>query len=513
MNKLPKLPKPHKVGDIVNEKGVELEVIEVSQGPLGFGYKMSAEPIAKRKGYITNDQILGARIEHYPPPFVPHGSRRDPATLKKSDWNFVELMKRPIEEKKVALFHELARESARVRLACAILEAGAATDSEWQAKKIKAFEKECEARDERDRLAAELEALKGKKAESKKAQKLATNIAEAQERLRLAKCESSYFSVTSGNGKERQEFREADSFLQRLEKRFPYGAGEIMAWLVAQDTGWNGLSDEQRADVLKRQTELEAKRVKHEGRGNKDVPGGGPGWLYDKPIQFANRHWQELESEWPKYGYNDGKPGRMVLTPRGNGKDAPLVLAESLEICVCMNYSDEEILQSMAEWLKWRRANLHDDLQEFREGEGVGLRFGDRRIDKAFKALAALRLRAACQTMKEAACIFRDTYEAKRSKKATADAAPMADVQKLADDAVKLGAEFLPYCPLDSAPVNDPKKHPWDHLCSNCGNLQSRNTEGEPKLIQKQFTRWRCSKCDHREISGWDGKHWILCED
>ena len=284
-----------------------------------------------------------------------------------------------------------------------------------------------------------------------------------------------------------------------------------MAWLVARDRGWNELSAEERADVLKRQAEMEAKRVKHEGRGNKDVPSGGPGRLYDTPIQFANRHWQELKSEWPDYGYNDGKPGRMVLTPRGNGNDAPLVLAESLEICVCLNYGDEEILQSFKEWLRWRRANLHDDLLAFREGEGVELRFGNRRIDKAFKSLAALRLRAACKSMKEAACIFRETYEAKQSKNKSADAAPMGDVQKLADDAVKLGAEFLPYCPLDSAPVDDPRKQPWDHLCSNCGKLQSRNPASQPKIGGE--TEWRCLKCDHRESSRWDGAQWIICED
>jgi hypothetical protein len=506
--KKPKLPKPHKVGDIVNENGVELKVMEVSQGALGFGYKMSAEPIAKRKGYITNDQILGARIEHYPPPFVPHGARRDPAALKESDWNFVELMKRPLEEKKVALFHELARESARVRLACARLEAGAAIESEWQNKKAGAYQKESQARKVAEGIKARLATAKSIKAQAA----LQAKLEKANQALSLAKSEYSHIAVTSGNGQERVDFAEAQRFLERLEKRFPYGVGEMMAWLVAKDVGWNELSAEQRADVMRRQTEYESRREKHEGRLNKDVPCGGPGWPYNDSIQFAGRHWQELKSEWPEYGGgNDGKPGRMVLAPKGNGKDAPLVLSESLEICVCLNFSDDEILDSFERWLQWRRKNLHDDLKEFREGEGVGLRLDDRRINKAFKALAALRLRATCQSKQEAAIIFRETYEAKRSKKAEADAAPMADVKDLADDAVKIGMEFLPYCPLDSAPVNDPRKNPWDHLCSNCGKLQSREPDKEPN--QKGYTRWRCHKCDHRESSRWDGKEWILCED
>jgi len=507
--KKPKLPKPHKVGDIVNENGVEMQVMAAGKSKEGhfIHYKLSAEPIAKRKGYITNNQIIGAKIQHYPPPFVPHGARRDPATLKESDWNFVELMKRPLAEKKVALFHELARESARVRLACERIEAGAAIESEWQNKKAAAYQKECQAREVAKAVKARLANAKSIKARAA----LKAKITKANEVLRLAKCESSYVAVTSGNGQERADFADARRFLERLEKRFPYGVGEMMAWLVAKDVGWNELSVEQRADVMKRQGECEAWRVKHEGRLNKDVPCGGPGWPYDDPVQFAGRHWQELKSEWPEYGCNDGKPGRMVLSPKGNGKDAPLVLSESLEICVCLNFSDEEILGSFRRWLQWRRKNLHDDLKEFRDGEGAGLRLDDRRIDKAFKAIAALRLRVTCASKKEAACIFRDTYEAKRSKKAKADAAPLADVKKLADDAVKLGVEFLPYCPLDSAPVIDPRKQPWDHLCSNCGKLQSRHTENEPS--QKQYTRWTCLQCYYHESSRWDGKEWILCED
>jgi hypothetical protein len=511
--KKPTRPKLHKVGDIVNENGVEMQVMAADKSKKGYfvRYQMSAEPIAKRKGYITNHQIIGRRIEHNAPPFVPHGARRDPATMKESDWNFVELMKQPMAEKKVALFHELARESARVRLACARLEAGAAIESEWQNKKAAAYQKERQAREAAMAIKARLANAKSIKARAA----LKAKLKKANEVVRLAKCESSYIAVTSGNGQERVDFAEARRFLERLEKRFPYGVGEVMAWLVAKDVGWNELSAEERADVMKRQGECEARRVKHEGRLNRDVPCGGPGWPYDDPVQFAGRHWQDLKSEWPEYGYNDGKPGRMVLSPKGNGKDAPLVLSESLEICVCLNFSDEEILSSFRDWLQWRRKNLHDDLKEFRDGEGVGFRLDDRRIDKAFKAISALRLRAACASRKEAACVFRRIYEAKRSKSKDKAAPPMADVKKLADDAVALGAEFLPYCPLDSAPVIDPRKQPWDHLCSNCGKLQSRRTDNdkEPLHIQKQYQRWRCKNCDHRESSGWNGKEWILCED
>ncbi len=464
--KKPKLPKPHKVGDIVNENGVEMQVMAADKSKEGHFilYKMSAEPIAKRKGYITNDQILGAKIEHYPPPFVPHGARRDPATLKESDWNFVELMKRPLEEKKVALFHELARESARVRLAC----------------------------------------------------NLFSNPPDIVKRINDAEGAGDFeFKVMQkwkvGEWKAKQAHEEAQRFLERTECRYPYGAGEMMAELVAKDTGWNELSDEQRADVMKLQEAIESQRVKHEGRTNKDVPCGGPGWPYDDAIQFAKRHWQELKSEWPEYGYNDGKPGRMVLAPRRNGSDAPLVLSESLELCVCLNFSDDELLNSFRKWLHWRRKNLHDDLSEFRQGEGVGLRTDSSRIDAAFKAIAALRLRAKFSSKKEAAITFRDIYEAKRSKKKTPEAAPLADVKKLADAAVKLGQEFLPNCSLDSAPVNDPRKRAWVHLCSNCGKLQRREPDKEPN--QKRYTRWRCRKCDHRESSRWDGKEWILCED
>ncbi|MBL9134208.1 MAG: hypothetical protein JNG86_23540, partial [Verrucomicrobiaceae bacterium] len=219
------MKKTHKVGDIVNDEGFEMQVMAVSKSKGGFftSYKMSAEPIAKRKGYITNNQILGARIEHFPPPFVPHGARRDPATLKKSDWNFVELMKRPLAEKKVALFHELARESARVRLACARLEAGAAIESEWQNKKAAAYQKERQAREAAKAIKARLANAKSIKARAA----LKAKLTKANEVVRLAKCESSYVAVTSGNGQERVDFAEALRFLERLEKRFPYGVGEV----------------------------------------------------------------------------------------------------------------------------------------------------------------------------------------------------------------------------------------------------------------------------------------------
>ena len=116
-----------KVGDVVDNRGVETVVMNVrkSKGGPVTEYGFSAEPIAKQKGFITWDQISGFKTEHHAPPFVPHGKRRDPANLKPKDWDFVELMQRPLEEKKVALFHELAREAARVRLACATLEAAA----------------------------------------------------------------------------------------------------------------------------------------------------------------------------------------------------------------------------------------------------------------------------------------------------------------------------------------------------------------------------------------------------
>lgn len=562
--KKPKLPKPPKVGDIVNENGVELEVIRVRQGARGYGYELSAEPIAKRKGYITNDQIIGRRIEQDPPPFVPHGARRDPATLKESDWNFVELMKRTLEEKKVALFHELARESARVRLACARMEAGASIEKEWHAKKIESWRSMEKAREELwlHPVVAEIQGISLRKGKTKQAKVLFDTLEGAKEWLHresreAAGCPAVVVQETVGHASEAAsqnklrlvshaevkkillrfekardplwraikesseiaraacmrgghlDFEAANAFLSHLEKRFPYGVGEMMAWLVAKDVGWNELSDEQRADVMKRQKECEARRVKHEGRLNKDVPCGGPGWPYDDPVQFAGRHWQKLKSEWPEYGYNDGKPGRMVLSPKSNGKDAPLVLSESLEICVCLNFSDEEILDSFGRWLQWRRKNLHDDLKEFRDGEGVGLRLDDQRIDKALKSIAALRLRVACQSKKDAAYVFRKTYPAERSKKEKPNEFPMKEVVDLAADAVALGAEFLPYCPLDSAPVIDPRKQPWDRLCSNCGNLQSFRVE--PK--QNYQCGLRCHKCDHRESVRWNGKEWILCDE
>jgi hypothetical protein len=561
MKKPPELPKPHKVGDIVNENDVELEVIRVSQGPLGYGHEMSAEPIAKRKGYITNDQIIGRRVEHDPPPFVPHGARRDPAALKESDWNFVELMRRPLKEKKVALFHELARESARVRMACARLEAGVSIENEWHAKKVKSWQSKEKAREELwlHPVVAEIQGISVRKGKTKQAEMLFDTLegakewlhresreaagcpavvvqeavghaskAASQNKLRLvsnaeakkillrfdeardplwrAIKESSEIARAACMREGHSEFEAANAFLSHLEKRFPYGVGEMMAWLVAKDVGWNKLSAEQRADVMKRQGECEAQRVKHEGRLNKDMPCDGPGWPYDDPIHFAGRHWQELKSEWPQYGYNDGKPGRMVLTRRGNGKDAPHVLSESLEICVCLNYRDEEILETFKAWLERRRKILHSDLEGFRvSSKRPYTKLKGNNVDAALKGLAALRLLAAMKPLEAASEFDRVYFPNVKNRKPD-----IGNLNKAACIAIEWQQMFFKYCPLDSAGPVNPEKGPWDRECSLCFKLEQFTKE--PKPISKFHYLRRCPVCDHREELCWNGKTWVPYE-
>ena len=142
----------------------------------------------------------------------------------------------------------------------------------------------------------------------------------------------------------------------------------------------------------------------------------------------------------------------MILAERHDNAHGLPILSEALEMCVCLNFSDDEIMAAFGDWLKWRRANLHEDLKAFRAAGGSALRMQKSRVDKAFKMLAALRLCARFGN-KEAAYRFRDIYKAseKRTGKKDASESPTTQVADLVAKAVELGAEFLPECTLDSA--------------------------------------------------------------
>src|SRR5690606_19058084 len=104
----------------------------------GWLVKTSAEALAKEKGYVTLEESIGFKIEHFPPPFVERGTPREPSSLRDTDWNFSKLLSGPDDEKRLPLFHELARESSRMREACRVYEAGRHEAAEWQRKEAEA---------------------------------------------------------------------------------------------------------------------------------------------------------------------------------------------------------------------------------------------------------------------------------------------------------------------------------------------------------------------------------------
>ncbi|MCB1212124.1 MAG: hypothetical protein KDK97_22565, partial [Verrucomicrobiales bacterium] len=464
---------PYKVGDVIEERGGRRQVTAVWPTKDGaWMYQTSAEPLAVEKGYLTMNQVLGYQIQHYPPPSPPSGGApRNPARLTADDWDFTEIMKEPLEVRKVALVHELARESAAVREACRIYNKGLAEAKEWETKEATARREELDAEEEVERrerefraMCAQSEVMENADMQSARAGLLATlkiweakqALNTARERARLASCNVSFIAVNSGNGKERQSWKAANEFLQLILNRLPFGARCFDTDWIADDVPWCRAPSAKKFELVEKMKEIERKRGKECERlslSYADMAADGPGWPYDDPIQFA-REWDE-DTGRPEFSFNDGRPGRMILAERHDDAPGLPILSEALDMCVCLNFSDDEIIASFADWLKWRRAHLHDDLTEFRAAGGSALRMQKGRVNAGFKALAALRLRAKFSG-KEAAIEFREVYPAaeKRKRKKSGDIAPMAQVANLAKGAVELAAEFLPGCQLDSAAVS-----------------------------------------------------------
>ncbi len=442
---------PHKVGDVIEESGVRKQVVAVRRtGGGAWIIETSAEPLAAEKGYLTLNQVLGFKVQHMPPPSPPEGGTlRDPAKLKVADWNFNAVMKEPLEVRKLALVHELARECAAMREACRIYHEGRAEADEWQEKVTAAKAALCDAEDEVESLEAALVAT-AEKANADEINSAKETLEEAREKARLAECNASFFIVSSRHGKESHAWIQAKAFLDAFVMRLPFGARAILPTWIAEDVPWVKVDADDRKRVVEDATKPRANEGVRKSRTHKDMEADGPGWPFNDPIEFA-RKWDE-ETGLPKYSFNDGKPGRLFLAERHENAHGLPILSEALNLCVCLNFSDEEIIVKFAEWLKWRRANLNDDLAAFRAAGGSMRRMREDRVDVGFKALAVLRLRARFSG-KDAAIEFREVYPAKEKRRGekAGDAAPMAEVARLAKEAIKLGAEFLPECDLDSA--------------------------------------------------------------
>jgi len=445
---------PHKVGDVIEKKGVRRQVTEVRRGAGGIWIEeSSAEPLAEEKGYLTLNQAHGFRVEHYLPPSPPEaGVARDPKKLTAADWNFKALLKESLEVRKLALVHELARECAAVREACRIYIEGLPEANEWAEKEKEANVVQAIAEDEVRGLLNRLKELKkgsGRKTE-KEVKKLEKQVDAARERAGLADYQATLIAVTSGNGKARQAWKRAAAWLRTLLKRLPIGVDFELDW-IANDLPWSLVPADERTKFVSQVGEAKKARREEEmrmSRRYKDMEADGPEWPFNDPIEFA-REWDE-DTGLPKYSFNDGRSGRMILAERHDYSHRLPILSEALELCVCLNFSDAEILEAFAGWLKWRRANLHDDLKAFRAAGGSALRMKGDRVDKALKALSALRLRAKFNEL-EAADEFRVVYPAERAWSGQGNLVPMSQVWDLAKDAEAIGLEFLPECKLDSA--------------------------------------------------------------
>jgi hypothetical protein len=445
---------PRKVGKVIKDAGGRRQVVAVRRtggGAWGEGAWMietSAEPLAAEKGYLTLNQVLGFKVQHMPPPSPPEGGTpRDPAKLQAVDWDFNAVMKEPLEVRKLALVHELARECAAMREACRIYHEGRAEADEREEKVKAANVALCDAEDEVVRLKNALVAaeVRGAADEINSAKE---TLEAAREKARLASCGQSFVVVSSCGGAARQEWEQAGAFISAFWKRLPFGArGLLPAW-IAEDVPWVRVGADDRKKLLEDVRKGQKKEGLRTSRTHKDMEADGPGWPFNDPIEFA-RKWDEKTGR-PKYSFNDGRPGRMILAERHDNAHGLPILSEALNLCVCLNFSDEEIMAQFAKWLKLRRAHLHDDLKAFRAAGGSALRMKGDRVDKALKALSALRLRAKFNEL-EAADEFRVVYPAERAWSGKGNLVPMSQVWDLAKDAEAIGLEFLPECKLDSA--------------------------------------------------------------
>ena len=503
-------------GEVRMVNGIPQQVLKVSDCGKGWRRVLtSAEPLAKERGYITRDESAGFKIEHFAPEYVPKGNPRPPAKLQEADWDFYDLLKRPLAEKAAALFHELARESARLRETCRIYEDGREEAEEWETKRSQADRRWIEALEDSARISRDLKSLKAARgcsalirgvseSELHQIQQMEAELKHAREEAGAANHESSYIAVISANGRNRQGWNSADKFLRRLISRLPYGFRGLLPEWIAKDTAWLAIPKDERDGLLKAMKEPMPKKARQRGLKVGDVPPNLPSWPFDEAIQFPSE-WNE--NGLPQYIYGNGIPGLPCLARKGNGQDADRVLTESLELCVCLNYRDDYILAAMQEWLNRKRASLPKDLEEFsisKKRPHVILKAS--LVDAALKGLSALRLRAAMPP-KEAADMFHRIYFPAQNHRV----ADIGNVQKAANIAVEWQEMFFKYCPLDAAgPVNPEKGH-WDIECSLCFTVR-RCTKEPPPMSQKCIPL-RCQVCDHRENVGWDGDKWVPVDE
>jgi hypothetical protein len=442
--------KATKVGDLISFGDIPPTVTDAKPTKDG-GHLVSSsgELAAKERGYRIKEETLGFKIEHFPPAFVPRGIRRKAKDLGSADWDFSKLLKERIETKRMALFHELARESARIREAC------------------RAYE-------------------------------------EAIKRTALAAPQAGQ-DDTEMLGAHDFADHSAEIFLRERLKGFPFSVRCIQTDAVADDIPWNRLNDEVKNEMIEAGAPSEKMRKKnsfHASLTIKDVPGEKPGWPLDRPIEFAN----EWDSDGrPHFAFNSGMPGLPELSRLGNGSSAGKLLTESVDLCVCYNFRDDDIIERLRAWLKARRKAFPEDLQEFKvSSERSSIKLKSDKVDAALKGLAALRLRAAMHS-KAAAVAFHEIYFPNQKVRKP----DIGNVQKQAEKALEWQRTFLRYCPLDSAPLI--VRGPWDLECSLC--FQITRVEEEPGQISKVPRERRCPDCDHREKVGWDGKKWLTYEE
>ncbi len=472
-NQLEKPGKDLKVGDSISFGGIPQTVtdIKVTEGG-GFLISSSGESAAKQRGYRIQEETHGFKIDHYPPAFVPKGTPRDSSKLCADDWDFSDLLNEPIETKRMALFHELARESARIREAC------------------RAYE----------------EAIKRAALASPKVGQDDTEMISAHD-----------FADPS-----------AEIFLRERLREFPFGVKCIQTDAVADDVPWNRLNDDVKNEMIEAAAHAEKMRRKdsspladagvacgtdhaekimrkdspYASLTINDVPGGHPGWPLDRPIEVA---WEWDGDGRPCFAFNSGMPGLPELSRLGNGSRAGKLLSESVDLCICFNFRDEEIIKGLRAWLKAKRKALPQELQEFKvSSEQPYTKLKSNNVDAGLKGLAALRLRAAMPA-KAAAVAFHEIYFPKQKARKS----DIGNVQKQAEKALEWQRMFLRYCQLDSAPVI--ARGTWDLECSLCCRITP--IEKEPGHISKVHRELRCPECDHWEKVGWDGTRWVTYEE
>jgi hypothetical protein len=443
-----------KVGDTERVRGGELEAMSVTPKE-GGGHLVtySPEPFDRKRGY----RRYGADIEFFAPPFVDCGNRRDPSAMSEADWDLSPLLELPNDVKQLALWHELARESSRLR--------------------------------ESFRLCADARSLP----DDYRKRELYLDNPDRAEQERFHRIE------------------EAQSFLQRLMKKLPRGHCFEDEWIAA-DTPWLKVDETWMKIYLREVAEVRSKAEKRPSSLKlKDVPVLGPTGVFgEMPLQVASewrsKDYDDGRGNRPNFMLNTGMPDLPELTFKGNGKEADQILTESADICICYNYRDEDIVDAFKRWLKASRARLVDDLEPFRKSsQRPYTKMNNKDVEAAIKGLSALRLLAVMKPLEAAGKFLSIYFPKQRNRKVD-----IGNVQKAALIPVEWQKMFFPYCPLDSAIVENPEKGPWDLECPMCFRVIRKHSK-EPKPISTHHYReTRCEWCDHRlPDQGWDGKTWV----